>query len=283
MGKDCTTPEAAAAAFGVGKIVRHLFVCGGPDCCTPEDGDETWDYVKKRMKELEHHRAGRAGVPHEGASACASARAGRSPSSIRKARGIATSRRRTPSASSRSTCIGGRDRRGSVLRAKSLVWCAAANRISSEDGNRRRRQGLGPDPSRVPTESLDRNHARVSAALSGLLRLRRHASRRRRRAASAGRLQGPGTHRRRPRRRPPAPAAASVDRRRRAAGAIPRARGAAAEAHRHGRAHAGRHERGASDSGELGEHAEAAGRASRSTGCSRSTTCAARRRPTIGS
>ena len=52
MGKDCKTPEAAAAAFGVGKIVRHLFVCGGPDCCSREEGDETWDYVKRRMKEL---------------------------------------------------------------------------------------------------------------------------------------------------------------------------------------------------------------------------------------
>ena len=53
MGKDRSTPEAAAAAFGVGKIVRHLFVCGGPDCCKEDDGDETWSYVKKRMKELE--------------------------------------------------------------------------------------------------------------------------------------------------------------------------------------------------------------------------------------
>ncbi|HEX5216200.1 MAG TPA: hypothetical protein VFV98_12105, partial [Vicinamibacterales bacterium] len=53
MGKDRTTPEAAAASFGVGKIVRHLFVCGGPDCCTEDDGDKTWSYVKKRMKELE--------------------------------------------------------------------------------------------------------------------------------------------------------------------------------------------------------------------------------------
>ena len=52
MGKDRSTPEAAAASFGVGKIRRHLFVCGGPDCCRSEDGDETWDYVKRRMKDL---------------------------------------------------------------------------------------------------------------------------------------------------------------------------------------------------------------------------------------
>ncbi len=52
MGKDRTTPEAAAASFGVGKIIRHLFVCTGPDCATAEEGEETWSYVKHRMKEL---------------------------------------------------------------------------------------------------------------------------------------------------------------------------------------------------------------------------------------
>ena len=38
--------------FGVGKLTRHLFVCLGPDCADPERGQETWDYVKRRMKEL---------------------------------------------------------------------------------------------------------------------------------------------------------------------------------------------------------------------------------------
>ena len=52
MAKDRISPEASAAAFGVGKIVRHMFVCIGPDCCTSEQGAETWDYVKRRMKEL---------------------------------------------------------------------------------------------------------------------------------------------------------------------------------------------------------------------------------------
>jgi (2Fe-2S) ferredoxin len=52
MSKDRTTPEAAAASFGVGEIQRHLFVCTGPDCTTPEEGDVTWDYIKRRMKEL---------------------------------------------------------------------------------------------------------------------------------------------------------------------------------------------------------------------------------------
>lgn len=50
--KERTTPEAAAASFGVGKIRRHLFVCVGGDCAPAEAGQATWDYVKRRMKEL---------------------------------------------------------------------------------------------------------------------------------------------------------------------------------------------------------------------------------------
>jgi len=42
----------AAAKHGVGHIKRHLFVCLGPDCVDLEKGHETWDYIKRRMKEL---------------------------------------------------------------------------------------------------------------------------------------------------------------------------------------------------------------------------------------
>jgi (2Fe-2S) ferredoxin len=52
VSKEHKTPQEAAAAFGVGQITRHMFVCGGPDCTTPEAGDATWDYVKRRMKDL---------------------------------------------------------------------------------------------------------------------------------------------------------------------------------------------------------------------------------------
>jgi (2Fe-2S) ferredoxin len=52
MGKKYETPEQAAAAFGVGKLTRHLFVCIGPDCVDPQAGDETWQYLKRRMKDL---------------------------------------------------------------------------------------------------------------------------------------------------------------------------------------------------------------------------------------
>ena len=52
MGKKYETPEQSAAAFGIGKLKRHLFVCVGPDCVDPVTGDETWQYLKRRMKEL---------------------------------------------------------------------------------------------------------------------------------------------------------------------------------------------------------------------------------------
>ena len=48
-----------AAAFGVGKLRRHLFVCLGPDCCDPALGEETWLFLKSRLKEL--NLAGPAG------------------------------------------------------------------------------------------------------------------------------------------------------------------------------------------------------------------------------
>ena len=52
MAKDRVSPEASALAFGIGKLTRHLFICAGPDCTTTEQGEATWEYVKRRMKEL---------------------------------------------------------------------------------------------------------------------------------------------------------------------------------------------------------------------------------------
>ena len=53
MAKDRVSVEASAAAFGIGHIQRHMFVCIGPDCTDPERGAETWQYVKDRLKELD--------------------------------------------------------------------------------------------------------------------------------------------------------------------------------------------------------------------------------------
>jgi len=52
MGRKYDTPEQSAAAFGIGKLARHLFLCIGPDCTDPEAGEATWQYLKRRMKEL---------------------------------------------------------------------------------------------------------------------------------------------------------------------------------------------------------------------------------------
>jgi (2Fe-2S) ferredoxin len=46
------SPAEMAAKFGVGRLTRHLFVCLGPDCAHPADGEQTWKYLKKRLKEL---------------------------------------------------------------------------------------------------------------------------------------------------------------------------------------------------------------------------------------
>jgi len=45
-------PAEIAAKFGVGKLARHLFICIGPDCAEPGQGEKTWEYIKKRLKQL---------------------------------------------------------------------------------------------------------------------------------------------------------------------------------------------------------------------------------------
>lgn len=45
-------PPVMAAKFGVGKLKRHLFLCIGPNCIGSEQGQQAWDYLKKRMKQL---------------------------------------------------------------------------------------------------------------------------------------------------------------------------------------------------------------------------------------
>jgi (2Fe-2S) ferredoxin len=52
MGKDRSTPEAAAASFGIGHLSRHFFLCAGPDCVDSDEGQAAWDYLKRRTKEL---------------------------------------------------------------------------------------------------------------------------------------------------------------------------------------------------------------------------------------
>ena len=45
-------PDVMARQFGIGKLTRHLLVCAGPDCVDPGVGQQTWEYVKDRLKQL---------------------------------------------------------------------------------------------------------------------------------------------------------------------------------------------------------------------------------------
>jgi (2Fe-2S) ferredoxin len=45
-------PNEIAPCFGIGKLTRHLFICVGPDCIAPDLGEQTWVYLKDRMKQL---------------------------------------------------------------------------------------------------------------------------------------------------------------------------------------------------------------------------------------
>ena len=40
-----------ADRLGVGGYRRHVFLCTGPTCCTPEAGTAAWDVLKREIKE----------------------------------------------------------------------------------------------------------------------------------------------------------------------------------------------------------------------------------------
>lgn len=43
--------EEGLKKAGIATAERHLFLCLGPDCCRPSDGEETWEYIKHRVKD----------------------------------------------------------------------------------------------------------------------------------------------------------------------------------------------------------------------------------------
>jgi (2Fe-2S) ferredoxin len=43
--------EAAAQKIGIGAAKRHVFLCTGPSCCTPEVGMAAWEALKKEIKD----------------------------------------------------------------------------------------------------------------------------------------------------------------------------------------------------------------------------------------
>lgn len=47
--------QTTVVEMGVEKFRRHIFLCADqtkPKCCTKEAGIESWDYLKRRLKEL---------------------------------------------------------------------------------------------------------------------------------------------------------------------------------------------------------------------------------------
>lgn len=49
--KDKTLQEITELV-GLGSVETHLFICTGPDCCSPEEGMAAWQAVKRAVKEL---------------------------------------------------------------------------------------------------------------------------------------------------------------------------------------------------------------------------------------
>lgn len=41
-----------AQSLGIGTYQRHILLCIGPDCCSHKQGEKTWEFLKKRLKEL---------------------------------------------------------------------------------------------------------------------------------------------------------------------------------------------------------------------------------------
>lgn len=47
--------RTTAESLGIGKIERHIFLCADqtePKCCAKEAGLESWEFLKRRLKEL---------------------------------------------------------------------------------------------------------------------------------------------------------------------------------------------------------------------------------------
>jgi (2Fe-2S) ferredoxin len=46
----------AANKLGIGSYQRHVLLCIGPNCCSPEEGQQAWDALKGQLKEHQLER-----------------------------------------------------------------------------------------------------------------------------------------------------------------------------------------------------------------------------------
>jgi (2Fe-2S) ferredoxin len=51
MSDEHQHPAAVAAKLGFGGYRKHVFLCTGPNCCTPEEGLAAWETLKRALKE----------------------------------------------------------------------------------------------------------------------------------------------------------------------------------------------------------------------------------------
>lgn len=53
--QDTSKAARTAAALGIGKLKRHIFLCAdqtNPKCCAREAGLASWEHLKNRLREL---------------------------------------------------------------------------------------------------------------------------------------------------------------------------------------------------------------------------------------
>jgi (2Fe-2S) ferredoxin len=53
MSEEKIELETVASKLGIGAYRRHVFLCTGPRCCTPEVGMAAWEALKKAIKDQE--------------------------------------------------------------------------------------------------------------------------------------------------------------------------------------------------------------------------------------
>jgi len=44
--------EKAFSKMALASVERHIFLCVGPDCCASAEGLATWEFLKRRLREL---------------------------------------------------------------------------------------------------------------------------------------------------------------------------------------------------------------------------------------